>query len=135
MTTVTGKPSSVRWAALQPAARRRVMLAPRFRPLVPPPARASRSRRALTAIAAAALSGQTAGAGSASSRWISISCGVRSRSGLSTPATARRRPTVPRRGSPLRLHNAWLKNRTAAVNLRNLISRGLDRGNVAWVLT
>ena len=56
MTTVTGKPSSVRWAALQPAARRRVVLAPRFRPLVPPPARASRSRRALTAIAATALS-------------------------------------------------------------------------------
>ena len=31
-------------------------------------------------------------------------------------------------------NNAWLKNRTAAVNLRNLINRGLDRRNGAWVL-
>lgn len=31
-------------------------------------------------------------------------------------------------------NNAWLKNRTAALNLRNLINRGLDRGNGAWVL-
>jgi hypothetical protein len=31
-------------------------------------------------------------------------------------------------------NNAWLKNRTAAVNLRNLINRGLDRRNEAWVL-
>jgi hypothetical protein len=32
-------------------------------------------------------------------------------------------------------NNAWLKNRTAALNLRNLISRGLARNNGAWVLT
>ena len=31
-------------------------------------------------------------------------------------------------------NNAWLKNRTAALNLRNLISRGLDHQNRAWVL-
>jgi hypothetical protein len=31
-------------------------------------------------------------------------------------------------------NNAWLKNRTAALNLRNLISRGLARNNAAWVL-
>jgi IS5 family transposase len=31
-------------------------------------------------------------------------------------------------------NNAWLKNRTAALNLRNLISRGLDRENAAWAL-
>ena len=31
-------------------------------------------------------------------------------------------------------NNAWLKNRTAALNLRNLISRGLSRDNGAWVL-
>ena len=31
-------------------------------------------------------------------------------------------------------NNAWLKNRTAALNLRNLISRGLDRENGAWAL-
>jgi hypothetical protein len=31
-------------------------------------------------------------------------------------------------------NNAWLKNRTAAVNLRNLISRGLDHRNGAWAL-
>ena len=31
-------------------------------------------------------------------------------------------------------NNAWLKNRTAVLNLRNLISRGLDRRNGAWVL-
>jgi hypothetical protein len=31
-------------------------------------------------------------------------------------------------------NNAWLKNRTAALNLRNLISRGLDRQNGAWAL-
>ena len=31
-------------------------------------------------------------------------------------------------------NNAWLKNRTAALNLRNLISRGLARHNGAWVL-
>ena len=31
-------------------------------------------------------------------------------------------------------NNAWLKNRTAALNLRNLISRGLARDNGAWVL-
>jgi hypothetical protein len=31
-------------------------------------------------------------------------------------------------------NNAWLKNRTAALNLRNLISRGLARDNAAWVL-
>src|SRR6266480_1281346 len=31
-------------------------------------------------------------------------------------------------------NNAWLKHRTAALNLRNLISRGLDHRNGAWVL-
>jgi len=31
-------------------------------------------------------------------------------------------------------NNAWLKNRTAALNLRNLINRGLDRHGGAWVL-
>jgi IS5 family transposase len=31
-------------------------------------------------------------------------------------------------------NNAWLKNRTAALNLRNLISRGLARENGTWVL-
>jgi hypothetical protein len=31
-------------------------------------------------------------------------------------------------------NNAWLKNRTAALNLRNLIGRGLARPNGAWVL-
>ena len=32
-------------------------------------------------------------------------------------------------------NNAWLKNRIAALNLRNLISRGLTRDNAVWVLT
>jgi Transposase DDE domain len=32
-------------------------------------------------------------------------------------------------------NNAWLKNRTTALNLRNLISRGLTRENRAWALT
>jgi transposase len=32
-------------------------------------------------------------------------------------------------------NNAWLKNRTAALNLRNLISRGLARHNGTWALT
>ncbi len=31
-------------------------------------------------------------------------------------------------------NNAWLKTRTAALNLRNLISNGLDRRNGAWTL-
>jgi Transposase domain (DUF772)/Transposase DDE domain len=31
-------------------------------------------------------------------------------------------------------NNAWLKNRTAALNLRNLITRGLDHQDGAWVL-
>jgi Transposase DDE domain len=31
-------------------------------------------------------------------------------------------------------NNAWLKRRTAAVNLRNLLGRGLGRRNGAWVL-
>jgi hypothetical protein len=31
-------------------------------------------------------------------------------------------------------NNAWLKNRTAALNLRNLISRGLARQNGVWAL-
>jgi Transposase domain (DUF772)/Transposase DDE domain len=31
-------------------------------------------------------------------------------------------------------NNAWLKNRTAALNLRNLTGRGLDYRNQAWVL-
>lgn len=30
--------------------------------------------------------------------------------------------------------NAWLKNRTAALNLRTLISRGLARENGTWAL-
>ncbi len=32
-------------------------------------------------------------------------------------------------------NNAWLKNRTAALNLRNLIGRGLNQRDGAWVLT
>jgi hypothetical protein len=32
-------------------------------------------------------------------------------------------------------NNAWLKNRTAALNLRNLIRHGLAFDNRAWVLT
>jgi hypothetical protein len=32
-------------------------------------------------------------------------------------------------------NNAWLKHRTAALNLRNLISRGLTRRDGAWALT
>ena len=31
-------------------------------------------------------------------------------------------------------NNAWLKNRTAARNLRNLIRRGLHHRNRAWAL-
>jgi hypothetical protein len=31
-------------------------------------------------------------------------------------------------------NNAWLKHRTAALNLRNLINRGLHRHDGAWVL-
>jgi hypothetical protein len=31
-------------------------------------------------------------------------------------------------------NNAWLKHRTAALNLRNLLSRGLTRRDGAWVL-
>jgi len=31
-------------------------------------------------------------------------------------------------------NNAWLKNRTAALNLRTLITRGLDRENGTWAL-
>jgi IS5 family transposase len=31
-------------------------------------------------------------------------------------------------------NNTWLKNRTAALNLRNLITRGLDRENGTWAL-
>ena len=31
-------------------------------------------------------------------------------------------------------NNAWLKNRTAALNLRNLIRRGLDHRDGSWVL-
>jgi hypothetical protein len=31
-------------------------------------------------------------------------------------------------------NNAWLKNRTAAVNLRNLITHGLDHRNGSWAL-
>ena len=31
-------------------------------------------------------------------------------------------------------NNAWLQNRTAALNLRNLIARGLDHQNGTWVL-
>jgi hypothetical protein len=31
-------------------------------------------------------------------------------------------------------NNAWLKHRTAALNLRNLISHGLDRRDGTWVL-
>ena len=32
-------------------------------------------------------------------------------------------------------NNAWLKNRTAALNLRNLISRGLACQNGTWALS
>ena len=32
-------------------------------------------------------------------------------------------------------NNAWLKNRTAALNLRTLIARGLAHQNGAWALT
>ena len=32
-------------------------------------------------------------------------------------------------------NNAWLKRRAAAINLRNLISRGLTRHDGAWILT
>jgi hypothetical protein len=31
-------------------------------------------------------------------------------------------------------NNAWLKRRTAALNLRNLLSRGLARRDEAWAL-
>ena len=31
-------------------------------------------------------------------------------------------------------NNAWLKNRTAALNLRNLIGRGLNHHHGTWVL-
>jgi hypothetical protein len=31
-------------------------------------------------------------------------------------------------------NNAWLKRRTAAINLRNLASRGLTRRDGAWAL-
>lgn len=31
-------------------------------------------------------------------------------------------------------NNAWLKNRTAALNLRTLLTRGLDRHNGTWAL-
>ena len=31
-------------------------------------------------------------------------------------------------------NNAWFKRRTAAVNLRNLIGRGLERRDDRWVL-
>jgi hypothetical protein len=31
-------------------------------------------------------------------------------------------------------NNAWLKRRTAALNLRNLLSRGLARRGGVWVL-
>ena len=31
-------------------------------------------------------------------------------------------------------NNAWLKRRTAALNLRNLIGRGLDRVNGTWIV-
>jgi hypothetical protein len=31
-------------------------------------------------------------------------------------------------------NNAWLNDRTAALNLRNLIGRGLTRADGAWVL-
>ena len=31
-------------------------------------------------------------------------------------------------------NNAWLKRRTAAVNLRNLLGRGLARHDGAWIL-
>ena len=31
-------------------------------------------------------------------------------------------------------NNAWLQDRTAALNLRALIARGLDRGNGTWNL-
>ena len=62
---------------------------------------------------------------------------------------AKHRPNVERavaqvatwRGRRLKLryrgtakNHAWLKRRTAALNLRNLIGRGLDREDGTWVL-
>ena len=62
----------------------------------------------------------------------------------------RHRPNVERaiaqvatwRGRRLKLryrgtakNNAWLKRRTAALNLRNLINRGLTRQHGTWALT
>jgi hypothetical protein len=43
-----------------------------------------------------------------------------------------RRLKLRYRGTPR--NNAWLKNRTAALNLRNLIRRGLALSNGAWIL-
>ena len=43
-----------------------------------------------------------------------------------------RRLKLRYRGTPR--NNAWLKNRTAALNLRNLISRGLAFSNGTWIL-
>ena len=68
---------------------------------------------------------------------------------VATIVTMAHRPHVERaiaqiatwRGRRLKLryrgearNNAWLKRRTAAVNLRNLLGRGLGRRNGAWVL-
>jgi hypothetical protein len=38
------------------------------------------------------------------------------------------------RDDRLARNNAWLKNRISALNLRNLINRGLDHQNGAWAL-
>ena len=53
----------------------------------------------------------------------------------------RHRPGRHRRGRRLKLryrgttrNNAWLKRRTAALNLRNLIGRGLTRQHGTWAL-
>jgi len=43
-----------------------------------------------------------------------------------------RRLKLRYRGTPR--NNAWLKNRTAALNLRNLISSGLALSNGTWIL-
>jgi hypothetical protein len=49
-----------------------------------------------------------------------------------SPAGGGRRLKLRYRGTAR--NNAWLKRRTAALDLRNLISRGLAFDNGAWVL-
>jgi hypothetical protein len=64
--------------------------------------------------------------------------------GVTRPISARRNVTFGdacRGGRRLKLryrgtarNNAWLKRRTAALNLRNLLGRGIIRRNGIWVL-